>query len=220
MAGVNLKGNCYLCGKEFAKTSFKKHVLTAHMPADGEMQECALIRVDSCDPKGYWLYLDISLTSTLKTLDTFLRDIWLECCGHMSLFLQDGWEEGKNRKIGNYPSGTVLYYEYDMGDTTTLKITLCGISKRPKQRKAVRLLARNTAPKLTCRECGKEADWVCIECMWEDYESNPFYCEACGEEHAEEHDVRLPVVNSPRMGICGYAGEFDIYEFVPEEFEM
>jgi hypothetical protein len=29
----------------------------------------------------------------------------------------------------------------------------------------------------------------------------------CGEEMA------LPVVNSPRMGVCGYAGEFDFDDF-------
>ena len=219
MAGVNLKGNCYLCGKEFAKTSFLKHITTAHVPADGMMQECALIRVDSCDPKGYWLYLDIPLTSTLKTLDTFLRDIWLECCGHMSCFTVDKWDEiGMSRKIGNFFPKTTLGYEYDFGDTTELKITFCGIVQRPKQHKAVRLLARNTAPKLTCRVCGNVAEWVCVECEWEDIQ-NPFYCEACMDED-DGHDARLPVVNSPRMGVCGYEGVFDLYQFVPEEFEM
>lgn len=45
-----------------------------------------LLKIETPYEKDYWLYADISMTSTLKTLDTFLRDIWLECCGHMGAF--------------------------------------------------------------------------------------------------------------------------------------
>jgi len=31
--------------------------------------------------------------------------------------------------------------------------------------------------------------------------------------------MMLPVTNSPRMGVCGYCGELDTYEFVPPEQE-
>lgn len=39
---------------------------------------------------------------------------------------------------------------------------------------------------------------------------NPFFCET----HAKRHecynlDMLLPVVNSPRMGVCGYTGPWD-----------
>lgn len=38
-----------------------------------------------------------------------------------------------------------------------------------------------------------------------------YFCEKCTEKHEEECDgfvdyARMPVVNSPRMGVCGYEG--------------
>ncbi len=32
------------------------------------------------------------------------------------------------------------------------------------------------------------------------------------------HDSALPIVNSPRMGVCGYCGEDDVYTFDPAPF--
>lgn len=37
------------------------------------------------DPQ-YWLHLDVAGNAQLEDLDQFLRDIWLECCGHLSAF--------------------------------------------------------------------------------------------------------------------------------------
>jgi hypothetical protein len=31
-------------------------------------------------------------------------------------------------------------------------------------------------------------------------------CQACAEDHECGEDMQLPVVNSPRVGVCGYAG--------------
>ena len=33
-----------------------------------------------------WMHLEIPVEATLRDLDQFLRDIWLECCGHLSAF--------------------------------------------------------------------------------------------------------------------------------------
>ena len=216
MAANTSKGNCYLCGKLIAKSAFKKHVLTAH-PYEGEdAQDCVVLKVEDTGSKMYWLYLDISASSTLKTLDTFLRKIWLECCGHLSAFFDPNYGEiGKTQKIAGFCMGSTLLYEYDFGSTTQLKITVVGYSKRPKQRGAVRLLGRNEPYRFACGQCGETADWICCECMWGD--DNPFLCEDCAEEH--EHGSLLPVVNSPRMGVCAYCGDEDIYEFDPSQFE-
>lgn len=32
------------------------------------------------------MFVEIKETETLKALDRFLRDIWVECCGHLSEF--------------------------------------------------------------------------------------------------------------------------------------
>lgn len=217
MAGNTLKGNCYLCGRTLSKAVFKNHILSNHIiHKEADSQDCILLKVESAEDKNYWLYLDVSIASTLKTLDTFLRDIWLECCGHMSAFFSRGYDEiGKSSKIALFPVGSVLLYEYDFGDTTSLKITVVARTSRPKQKKAVRLLGRNEPYAFVCGNCGKPADKICCECMWED--TNPFLCDICAGEH--DHESMLPVTNSPRMGVCGYCGEFDIYEFDPRKFK-
>ena len=81
------------------------------------------------------------------------------------------------------------------------------------KQKAVRLLGRNAPYHFSCSVCGKEAAYLCCECQWT--QDNPFLCEDCAREH--EHGSMLPVVNSPRMGVCAYCGEMDIYEFEPDK---
>lgn len=39
--------------------------------------------------KEYCLYIAIDKDLELRALDQFLRDIWLECCGHLSEFIID-----------------------------------------------------------------------------------------------------------------------------------
>ena len=164
--------------------------------------------------KDYWLYFDIPVSSNLSAVDQFLRNIWLECCGHMSAFTGPGHQEiGKNKKLYNFSVGTQLVHEYDFGSTTESKITFVAETVRAKQKNAVRLLARNVPPEYSCSQCGRHADYICAECMWE--VDNPFYCAACVEEH--EHEMILPVTNSPRMGVCGYEGEYDRFTFVKPE---
>jgi hypothetical protein len=43
---------------------------------------------------------------------------------------------------------------------------------------------------------------------------NPFFCDSCAEKH-EHEEMLLPVVNSPRMGVCAYDGELDVFAFKP-----
>ncbi len=214
MGNQMTKGHCYLCGAVIAKSGFVKHFDSKHLHGEkADNQECVLLKVEDAEDKIYWLYLDMPLTSTLKTLDTFLREIWLECCGHMSGFYQHGGIEiGKSTKLEQFPAGSVLFYEYDFGSTTELRITFLHTVSRPRQRKAVRLLARNLPLRFDCGQCGEEADYICCEC--DAMEEYPFLCEKCLESH--EHECALPVVNSPRMGVCGYCGEYDVYEF-PDE---
>lgn len=207
------KGRCYLCGAELGKTAMKNHILKVHNTEESG-QDCMLLKIEGAHNKNYWLFVDIPLTSTLSTLDRFLRDIWLECCGHLSEFTAGGFDTiGKTRKISSFQPGDKLLHEYDFGDTTETLITMVCRTVRKPQKTAVRLLARNNAPEYPCSVCGKKADYICTECMWDDV--NPFFCEDCAEKH-EHEDMLLPVTNSPRMGQCGYTGEYDVYEYPPE----
>lgn len=209
------KGNCYLCGATISKTAFKNHLEEKHSITTDDAQTCKLLKVEGAYKKEYWLYLDMPMNATLNALDRFLRDIWLECCGHQSAFFAGQYKQvPKRTTVGMLRDGCKLRYEYDFGSTTELVITVVGTSLRPKQRKAVRLLGRNEPPHFACASCGKEADVICCECRWA--AENPFLCDDCAENHP--HDIVLPVVNSPRMGKCGYCGEYDIYTFDPASF--
>ena len=70
-------------------------------------------------------------------------------------------------------------------------------------------MARNDPYTFECEKCGKEAIWI-------DASEWPavMYCDECADEYFGDDGYLLPVVNSPRMGVCGYCGEHDHYEYV------
>src|SRR3989339_686299 len=82
-------GKCCYCESTISKTAIKKHLnscKTKHESVNTKQDETYFcISVQDID-KIYWMYIDIPVTATLKTLDDFLRKTWLECCGHMSMF--------------------------------------------------------------------------------------------------------------------------------------
>lgn len=67
----------------------------------------------------------------------------------------------------------------------------------------IEILARNEAPGLKCEKCGKMATQVCSQCI---YDGAGWLCDDCSEDHECGEDMMLPVVNSPRVGVCGYCG--------------
>ena len=204
------KGRCYLCGAELGKTAMKNHILKVHNNEEAG-QDCMLLKIEGAQDKNYWLLVDIPLTSTLSTLDRFMRDIWLECCGHMSEFTARGFETiGKSKKLASFQPGDKLLHEYDFGDTTETLITMLCRTVRKPQKTAVRLLARNNEPDCPCAVCGKKADYIRPDYLWG--RENPFLCGVCAENY-EHEDTLLPVTNSPRMGQCAYAGEYDIFQY-------
>lgn len=66
-------------------------------------------------------------------------------------------------------------------------------------------MARNEPPPAPCGECGEPAKWLCEACM---EEGDGPLCDAHAEDHvhAEEYGDPLPLLNSPRVGMCGYTG--------------
>jgi hypothetical protein len=93
-----------------------------------------------------------------------------------------------------------------------LLATILADKLRPKQKTAVRLLARNVAPEILCSHCGKPAECFC---PWCDY-GQGMYCRECYENHeCADKEYPLPITNSPRSCACGYTGELDIWQFDP-----
>jgi hypothetical protein len=102
--------------------------------------------------------------------------------------------------------GERFAYQYDFGSTTTLELKVIGHRAGRLGRSATKLVARNTAPLWPCAICGKPAIVVCSSC-WQ-VEGNPFVCARHRRQHGcGEDEGLLPVVNSPRMGVCGYVGD-------------
>lgn len=167
----------------------------------------------------YWLHLEARADATFGKLDRVLRDIWLECCGHMSAFRfprkathMPVWgdfdvEMASEKRMMKDPlskhlrAGVTLDYEYDFGSTTCLSLRVAGEYARPSSHPVFRLLARNEPPDYACAVCGKSATQVCNACG----EGIPL-CDRCGKKHECGEDMLMPMVNSPRVGVCGYCG--------------
>ena len=173
------------------------------------------LRIDGLYAPDYWMYVEIPSEAPLDMLDNFLRKSWLECCGHLSRFeirgisyssYADASFGGKTMDI---QIGKVLHvgdectYEYDFGSTTDLRLKVQSEREGVRQKKVVTLLAHNVLPTQPCSVCGKPATQICSECS---YDGSGFLCETCATEHECGEEMLLPVINSPRMGVCGYDG--------------
>lgn len=68
----------------------------------------------------------------------------------------------------------------------------------------VRVVARNEPLDLLCQACESPATVVCQLCVGAE---GGLFCGAHAKRHRHAKDeAYLPVVNSPRMGVCGYNG--------------
>ncbi len=219
-----IEGICELCGATVTRRSMTQHLQgcvqneQAERDATGK-DGTAKARYFHITAQGqyqpqYWLHIEARADATLADLDDLLRQVWVECCGHLSVFHIDGrdymshaFERGdrnmKAKLATVLRSDTVMEYEYDFGTPTELVLKVVSEWEGLKGSIVVRELARNNAPRVACDECGKTATQVCGECMWED---RGRLCEDCVEKHKCGEDMLLPVVNSPRMGQCGYEG--------------
>jgi len=204
------EGVCLFCGKTFAKAGINRH-LTTHlneMVKIGKSGKSFLVKIEPDKSWGatpYFLSLWVDGETTMKTIDKFLRDIWLECCGHLSKFYGAGMAK-KTQDV--FEKGMQLDYEYDFGSTTSLTLTV--VDEYPiKADKKIVLLSRNEPLEIMCSTCKKvPATQICAICS---FEKDAEFCDKCAEKHAKECKdfadyASMPVVNSPRMGECGYEG--------------
>jgi hypothetical protein len=241
MARQQSHGQCYLCKGTFPKGSMTRHLakcLPAHDNAAvlgkaGKAKKGKLFHlvVEGKYNSQYWLHVEMPATTRLGYLDQLLRDLWLECCGHLSAFQIEGKKRPAPRSLADLlamaspdwrgPSevdmqdcvgdvlqkGSKLSYEYDFGSTTELSLKVVGEREgwvaKPND---VHILARNDPPHILCGRCHK-ADAALID-MENAYDESGWLCDQCAEETglAARDEMTLPVVNSPRTGVCGYTG--------------
>jgi hypothetical protein len=101
MARQISKGTCAFCHRELSKASMTRHLQSCEQRATvkaeaGNHQKTRKTRAFHLVVEGYrlpmyWMHLEVAAGTTLATLDRFLRDTWLECCGHLSVFRISGF---------------------------------------------------------------------------------------------------------------------------------
>ena len=96
--------------------------------------------------------------------------------------------------------GLTFSHTYDFGSSTDLQINELDEhydNTRPKNK--IEILMRNNQIDQKCKLCGGKATLICAECY---YDEEIYLCKSCEEPHGGH--VLSSIVNSPRMGVCGY----------------
>jgi len=99
MEKIKSTGKCVFCNKEFSKAGIGKH-LSAHLSENTMHKKAGKsyhVKIELSPRWGgglHFLHLLIDGEMTFGDLDEFLREIWLECCGHMSAFRNPGLGRG------------------------------------------------------------------------------------------------------------------------------
>ena len=225
MARETSKGQCNLCSETFSKSVMTRHLKSCKQKNSSETvsegqgsrkAEVFHLLVEGRYSPEYWMHIELPANASLEVLDRFLRDIWLECCGHMSMFsiqdkmysvapMADFDDESMEAGLDAVLSpGMKFYHEYDFGSTTQLTLKVISQEQKQIKSRAIVILARNEPPSYPCMSCGKTAAHICTECMWE---GEGCLCEKCVAGHECGEEMILPIVNSPRVGVCGYTGD-------------
>ena len=223
------RGHCALCGKSYQKSGMTRHLQNClaktglpRQPRRRHVKSFHIFVEDDYRPE-YWMHLAMPASARLDQLDQYLRDVWLECCGHLSLFDIDKTfycgdyveldpfglrglfddrnpDRTMNVALGRVaPPGVRFRYEYDFG--TTSELNLRSVAEIAGPAREISMLARNDAPAIDCSICRAPATWVGpAEDDW--IAMTAGLCDTC----APTSEYRLPIVNSPRSGVCGYDG--------------
>jgi len=328
------KGVCNFCKGEIEKSKMTQHLkyckqrateIATELESVPTTQKTRLfhILVEGRYNPQYWMHLEMAASDTLVDLDYFLRDIWLECCGHLSEFTIGGTsyssepedyfyfgeeateEEAEieeveedeedelnvNELLQTFPPeylkmlpqnflselqkfetidefvvylketlnsipkkgvphsqeewnayreryfqsqvlesllemvedrsldvslekvlkvGQKFSYEYDFGSSTDLTLKVLSeregaIQNQDEDEDTIEILAQNIEPVILCKVCGKPAKFVVGGYF--DVEENAFCSKKCVKKSGEDAEMLLPVVNSPRVGVCAYTGE-------------
>ena len=220
------KGKCHLCSGTFSKAAMTGHLKSCkrEKAVSNESRPARKPRktktfhliVQGRYLPDYWMHVEVPAHATLETLDGFLRRTWLECCGHMSAFtiedktysiapMSEYDDASMDVRLDEILTpGMKFYHKYDFGTTTHLSLKVVSQDEGDIKAKEMQVLARNDPPVIPCTSCGKPAAQVCTECLWS---GQGWLCNDCAAKHECDKDMLLPVVNSPRVGMCGYTGD-------------
>lgn len=222
------KGTCECCQGTFSKGSMTKHLEACQRKAidaarvagskPGRAIKHFHLVVEGHDAPMYWMHLQVRTGITLDDLDEFLRKTWLECCGHLSAFEIAGRRYTSSAGISltgrhnlqvrldhMFTPGLTCEYTYDFGSSTELRLKVLAEESREATGESIQILARNTAPSISCGVCGQPATAVCSACT---YRAEGWLCAACARTHRCGEEMVLAIVNSPRTGTCAYGARY------------
>ena len=213
------RGACAFCGRQMTGNGMVKHLsacpkrkdtLGESNPKAGKEQKIYHLKIQDAWLNDFWLHLEICSSATLKDLDSYLRSIWLECCGHLSQFSPKGHlgeEIAMDSEVSAvFHPGLELTHIYDFGDSSETLIKVVGEREgTPLNEHPIYLMARNELPEVETCACGKPGAWLCMDCT-ESEDEVALLCEKHAKDEQHQDHNLMPIINSPRTGRCGYAG--------------
>ncbi|KUG21096.1 hypothetical protein ASZ90_009150 [hydrocarbon metagenome] len=209
-----MSGTCLLCRAPVTRRTVQRH-------AEGCLRSSGwpvgkkpsfLIRVQDRYNKSYWLVVLARHDARLSDLDCLIRDVWVECCGHLSAFTIGGETYTSGDDIGDDMAvpldrlllpGSSFDYEYDFGTTTELELKVIGAAPVAPPEGPLCLIVRNDPLPIACETCGNRADFRLLD--YSKGASGSFFCRECITSADPDLESAEIIENSPRSGVCGYA---------------
>lgn len=142
-------GKCGYCSQIFSQNMIANHLLSCNLrkkssPYLKKGQRSFLLGVIGKHFQDYWGFIEVNgNTCRLKDIDSFLRSLWLECCGHLSSFkinnqiyesLPDPMYSSKSMQISVnkiLKEGMIFEYTYDFGSSTELIVKVVSANDSP-----------------------------------------------------------------------------------------
>lgn len=209
MALRNRPGTCLLCRAVVSKKMALQHgencLRSSGWPVG--LFPSFIIRVEDRHDPTYWLIVLARHGALLSDLDCLIRDVWVECCDHLSCFTIGNKTYMNTNEEMDIPladlitAGSLFSYQYDFGSTTELRLKVLGETPVMPPEGQVCLTARNNRPSFPCSICGKEAELYVTDS--EEEEHGEYCCLGCT---IPLDDVYIQLIeNSPRSGVCAYS---------------
>ena len=182
-----------------------------------------IIQIEGMHTKVFWMLVLARHDAELSDLDRLIRDVWVECCEHLSAFTihgkrffsysDDDFDEDEGGPGFSVPldeiigPGSTFTYEYDFGSTTKLKLSVVGLSPVEPKHGPLCLIARNNRPEIPCHLCGETGEYLVTN--WPESPYQIIICRDCLKKKAKDVEPEFVIVlpNSPRGGVCGYMEE-------------
>jgi hypothetical protein len=81
---------CFLCDDQYTKRGMSRHLRACRSDHVAGERDTLHLRVEGTHRPEFWIHIEAGANAELRSLDQFLRQLWLECCGHLSAFTIDG----------------------------------------------------------------------------------------------------------------------------------